>query len=91
MAYVAPDEWARQEVAIKDLRVAEGAGVKQANVPVADLGGDVDSFFGGAAAEPEAEGAAAAAAVPAEVQAELDRAKARIEELTARVDSLEQQ
>eukprot|EP01052_Picozoa_sp_SAG31_P036584 SAG31_NODE_4592_length_3107_cov_9.144729_2_plen_175_part_00 len=97
IAYVAPDEWADKQVTIKDLRVAEGAGTKQANVPIDELD-NVDKFFGGTSAtpgaipgasEPQPEGPTSAG-LPPEVSSELERAKERIAELTARVDKLEQ-
>ena len=181
MAYVGPGEWEQGKVTIKDLRVEEGAGIKQADVrdaafpcasaailpktdafpcasaaihargclapvlllsrilaqpctclsadsltpssnhhqlsgastsssgtgvptlknpsalcpltqvPIADLA-NVDPYFGGGgAAEPAVEGAAAAGGggMSPDVMAELERAKARIAELTKRVEGLE--
>jgi len=58
VAFVAPDEWEKGLVAIKDLRIGQDASAdaKQKNVPIDDLA-NVDSYFGGAPA-PKAEAAA---------------------------------
>jgi hypothetical protein len=49
MAYVAPSEWEKGCVRVKDLRVSEEAvaagAVKETDVPFASLGA-IDSFFG---------------------------------------------
>jgi len=58
VAFVAPDEWEKGLVAIKDLRIGQDASadMKQKNVPIDDLA-NVDSYFGGVPA-PKAEAAA---------------------------------
>lgn len=78
VAYIAPNEWNAGSVRFKDMTAKEGEGTKQVDVPVDQLG-NVDSFFGGATA-PGLSGAEAQ---------ELARAKARIAELTKRVEALE--
>jgi histidyl-tRNA synthetase len=83
VAYVAPDEWARGCVAIKDLRVSEkqeqeGA-IKQVDVPFEKIA-EIESFFG--------EQVDDSMLAPA-LQAELQRAKDRIAALTKRVEALE--
>jgi histidyl-tRNA synthetase len=75
-ALVAPDEWSKGLVRIKDLRVANSSDVadadKQVDVPFTDLI-NVDSYFGGAkvAAAPAAPAAAPAASAqsPAQIRA----------------------
>lgn len=70
IAFVAPDEWSRGVVRIKDLRIANSSNVsdedKQKDVPFNDLA-NVDVYFGGApaAASPAAKGGSAAASASA--------------------------
>lgn len=78
MAYVAPDEWEKGCVRFKDLRTKEGDGVKEVDVPVDQIA-DIESFFGGGGS----------AGLSSEVAKELEKAKARIAELTQRVAKLE--
>jgi histidyl-tRNA synthetase len=80
VAYIAPNEWSQGKVRFKDMatKEGEGEGEKQVDVPIEQLD-NVDSFFGGAGSS-SLSGAAAQ---------ELARAKARIAELTKRVEALE--
>lgn len=77
VAFVAPDEWEKGLVAIKDLRIGQDASadMKQKNVPIDDLA-NVDSYFGGvpaskaeAAAGPTAAAKAAQGSGPPKVAA----------------------
>jgi histidyl-tRNA synthetase len=79
VAYIAPNEWSQGKVRFKDMTAEEGdEGEKQVDVPIDQLD-NVDSFFGGAGGS----------SLGGEVAQELARAKARIAELTKRVEALE--
>ena len=81
VAYVAPNEWDKGCVRFKDMDAKEGDG-KEVDVPIEQIGANIDSFFGGG-------GAGGSSALSGEAAAELARAKARIAELTKRVEALE--
>lgn len=78
VAYVAPNEWDKGCVRFKDMGAEEGEGVKEVDVPVEQIP-DIDSFFE----------ARSSPTLTDELVVELERAKARIAELTKRVDALE--
>jgi len=79
VAYVAPEEWGKGQVAIKDMRAnREAAGVViQANVPFEKLS-VVDSFFRAGTSDDDCE-----------VRSELAEAYKRLAALTKRVEALE--